>query len=83
MYKKIKIMLAQLNPTVGDLEKNTEEILKLYKTAVKQKVDILTFPEMFLSGYQIQDLVLKQAFQRDVDYFLNFIVKNCVDRIST
>ncbi len=82
MYKKIKIMLAQLNPTVGDLEKNTEEILKLYKTAVKQKVDILTFPEMFLSGYQIQDLVLKQAFQRDVDYFLNFIVKNCVDRTS-
>ena len=48
MYKKIKIMLAQLNPTVGDLEKNTEEILKLYKTAVKQKVDILTFTEMFL-----------------------------------
>ena len=75
-------MLAQLNPTVGDLEKNTKEILELYKIAVKQKVDILAFPEMFLSGYQIQDLVLKQAFQRDVEYFLNFIVKNCIDSTS-
>ena len=34
-------MLAQLNPTVGDLEKNTDEILELYKIAVKQKKKVV------------------------------------------
>ena len=53
MDKNLKIMLAQLNPIVGDLEKNSRIILETYKKASKNKVDILAFPEMFLSGYQI------------------------------
>ncbi|MFL2812561.1 MAG: NAD+ synthase [Paracoccaceae bacterium] len=78
MNKKIKIMLAQLNPTVGDLEKNSKIILETYDEASKQKVDVLAFPEMFLSGYQLQDLVLKKAFQEDVKNFLNFLTEKCV-----
>ena len=58
-------MLAQLNPIVGDLEKNSKIILDTYKKASKNKVDILAFPEMILSGYQIQDLVFSPAFQTD------------------
>ena len=78
MNKKIKIMLAQLNPTVGDLEKNSKIVLKTYNEASKQRVDVLAFPEMFLSGYQLQDLVLKKAFQEDVKKFIKFLAKKCV-----
>ena len=78
MNKKIKIMLAQLNPTVGDLEKNSKIVMDTYDEASKQKVDVLAFPEMFLSGYQLQDLVLKRAFQEDVKRFIKFLAKKCV-----
>ena len=78
MNKKIKIMLAQLNPTVGDLEKNSKIVLKTYNEASKQRVDVLAFPEMFLSGYQLQDLVLKKAFQEDVKKFIKILAKKCV-----
>ena len=47
MNKKIKIMLAQLNPTVGDLEKNSKIVMDTYDEASKQKVDVLAFPECF------------------------------------
>ncbi len=78
MNKKIKIMLAQLNPTVGDLEKNSKIVMETYEEASKQKADVLAFPEMFLSGYQLQDLVLKKAFQEDVKKFIKFLAKKCV-----
>ena len=81
MNKNLKIMLAQLNATVGALENNSKIILETYKKAAEQKVDILAFPEMFLSGYQLQDLVLKRAFQKDIKNFINFLVKKC--RAST
>ena len=77
MKKKIKIMLAQLNPTVGAIEENSKKILDTYNIAAKQKIDILAFPEMFLSGYQLQDLVLKNSFQKDIMYFLNFLAQKC------
>ena len=41
MNKKIKIMIAQLNPTVGDLEKNSKIVLETYEEASIQKVDVL------------------------------------------
>ena len=77
MDKNLKIMLAQLNPIVGDLEKNSKTILETYKKACKNKIDILAFPEMFLSGYQIQDLVFKPSFQKDLDKYIRFIGNHC------
>ena len=79
MNKNLKIMLAQLNPIVGDLEKNSKIILETYKKASKNKVDILAFPEMFLSGYQIQDLVFSPAFQKDLEKYIRFIGKHCIN----
>ncbi len=78
MDQKLKIMLAQLNPTVGDLEKNSNTIMETYSHAVQKQIDILAFPEMFLSGYQLQDLVLKKAFQEDVKNFLKILTKKCI-----
>ena len=79
MDKNLKIMLAQLNPIVGDLEKNSKIILETYKKACKNKVDILAFPEMFLSGYQIQDLVFRPAFQKDLEKYIRLIAKHCIN----
>ena len=62
----LKICLAQLNPTLGDLEYNTEKALAVVFKAKKRNVDLVVFPEMFISGYQLQDLVLKEKFLSDV-----------------
>ena len=62
----LKICMAQLNPTLGDLEYNTEKALAVVFKAKKRNVDLVVFPEMFISGYQLQDLVLKEKFLSDV-----------------
>ena len=62
----LKICLAQLNPTLGDLKYNTEKALAVVFKAKKRNVDLVVFPEMFVSGYQLQDLVLKEQFLSDV-----------------
>ena len=74
----LKICLAQLNPTVGDLEYNTEKALAVVFKAKKRNVDLVAFPEMFISGYQLQDLVLKEQFLTDVKLCL----KEMCDKVS-
>ena len=66
----LKICLAQLNPTLGDLEYNTEKALDAVYKAKKRNIDLVVFPEMFISGYQLQDLVLKEKFLKDVKLYL-------------
>ena len=58
----MKILMAQANPTVGDLEGNKAKILDAYEEGKRAEVDFVMFPEMFLSGYPIQDLVNRSAF---------------------
>ena len=74
----LKICLAQLNPTLGDLEYNTEKALAVASKAKKRNVDLVVFPEMFVSGYQLQDLVLKEQFLSDVKLCL----KEMCDKVS-
>ena len=74
----LKICLAQLNPTLGDLEYNTEKALAVVFKAKKRNVDLVVFPEMFISGYQLQDLVLKEQFLNDVKLCL----KEMCDKVS-
>ncbi|MEM7620548.1 MAG: NAD+ synthase [Pseudomonadota bacterium] len=58
----IQIMIAQLNPVVGDLEKNTDLAHTAYSEAIAQSADLLVFTELFLTGYPPEDLILKPAF---------------------
>jgi NAD+ synthase len=58
----LRIALAQLNPTVGDIKGNLELARKARTDAAKQKADLVVFTELFLSGYSPDDLVLKPAF---------------------
>ena len=59
---ELRIALAQLNPTVGDLEGNMAKALATYQEAAQSGADLVVFSELFLPGYPPEDLVLKPAF---------------------
>lgn len=59
----MKIALAQLNPTVGDLDGNAQKVKAARAEALRQGADLVVFPELFITGYPPEDLVLKPAFQ--------------------
>ncbi|MCK4934816.1 MAG: NAD+ synthase [Simkaniaceae bacterium] len=58
----MKILVAQLNPLIGDLTGNTEKILKTLKDAKKQGIELVLFPELTICGYPPEDLVFHEAF---------------------
>lgn len=58
----LRISIAQLNPTVGDVEANLQLARKARADAARQKSDLVLFTELFISGYPPEDLVLKPAF---------------------
>lgn len=62
----MKIALCQANPIIGDIDGNKAKILEGYKRGVKDQVDLVIFPELFLCGYQPQDLVEKSEFRQAV-----------------
>lgn len=59
----LKIALAQLNPCVGDLAGNVERAEAAIASAKRDGADLVVFPELFITGYPPEDLVLKPAFQ--------------------
>ncbi|MEO0329040.1 MAG: NAD+ synthase [Pseudomonadota bacterium] len=60
----LRIALAQLNPTLGDIKGNLELAREARRQALRQKADLLLLSELFISGYPPEDLVLKEAFTR-------------------
>ncbi|MEO5974464.1 MAG: NAD+ synthase [Ilumatobacteraceae bacterium] len=61
----LRIGLAQINPTVGDLAGNVELIVNAYRDARSRDCDVVAFPELCISGYPPEDLVLKAGFVAD------------------
>jgi len=57
------ITLAQLNPTVGDVEGNAAKARTARARAAADGADLVVLPELFITGYPPEDLVLKPAFQ--------------------
>jgi NAD+ synthase len=60
---KLAIAVAQLNSTVGDIAGNAEKVRGARVEAAAQGADLVVFPELYISGYPPEDLVLKPAFQ--------------------
>ncbi len=60
--RTLRIGLAQINPTVGDLDGNVARILETLERARALGVELLAFPEMVVPGYPPEDLLLKPAF---------------------
>ena len=58
----MRIGIAQLNNTVGDLEGNLALSIDAYEQLCGQGIDIAVYPELFLSGYPPRDLLLKESF---------------------
>lgn len=58
----IRVALAQGNPTVGDLSGNAEIALRMARDAASAGAHLMVLPEMFLPGYPIEDLALRQSF---------------------
>lgn len=68
MEKKIRLAIAQINCTVGDLSSNAKKITECIKKAQAAGADIISFPELAITGYPPEDLLLKSHFiQRNID----------------
>ena len=79
MTERFRITLGQLNPTVGDLSGNAQKARAAWETAKARGADMLALPEMFVTGYQTQDLVLKPAFTRDAMRVIADLARDCAD----
>ena len=62
MKQTLRIAIAQINATVGDIEGNAQKILEYVQKAKKFQADIVAFPELALCGYPPEDLLLKPSF---------------------
>lgn len=63
--KKLRVTIAQLNPTLGDFEENLKKAKEALEVAEKDKSDVVVFPELFLSGYPPEDLVMRLSFLKE------------------
>jgi NAD+ synthase (glutamine-hydrolysing) len=60
---KLRVALAQINPTVGDLAGNAGLIAESVKSAQEADANLIVFPEMIVTGYPVEDLALRPSFQ--------------------
>lgn len=63
---KCKLALSQMNTRLGDVSANLEKHLSIIESARKEKVDLLIFPELSLTGYCLQDLVPTVALRANI-----------------
>ena len=73
----MKIAICQINPTVGAINENVQLIKKFYNDSLNKGADLVVFPELAISGYPPQDLLLRQKFLQKCDEALNEIINEC------
>jgi NAD+ synthase len=71
--------MAQLNPTVGDLAGNAAQARAAWAEAKAAGADLIAFPEMFITGYNPQDLVTKPAFHQAAVAEIEALARDCAD----
>lgn len=79
MKKPLTILMAQINPTVGAIAANAEEIIEIIHTH-QQSHDVIVFPELTLTGYPPEDLLLRKELFNQVESALKKIMaitKDC------
>jgi NAD+ synthase (glutamine-hydrolysing) len=75
----LRLSIAQINPTVGDLDGNSRKIKQFIQKAKDFGADIICFPELVLTGYPPEDLLLKPNFIDDNLRILKKIAKSVKD----
>ncbi|MEM6888491.1 MAG: NAD+ synthase [Pseudomonadota bacterium] len=79
MADRFRITLGQVNPTVGDIEGNAARAREIWQQGADAGSDMVALPEMFLSGYNSQDLVTKRAFTTSIADEVKKLAIDCAD----
>ena len=79
MSDVFRITLAQLNPTVGDLAGNAAKAREVWHAAKDAGSDLVALPEMFITGYNAQDLIRKSAFTSAAIAEVKALAEACAD----
>ena len=80
--RTFRIAMVQMNPTVGDLEGNVRRITGWLREAKKAKPDLVAFPELAITGYPPEDLLLKPQFVADNRRALTEVIRACRDCVA-
>src|SRR3990172_3104709 len=75
--RTLRVGLAQINTTIGDMEGNVARVLDYVGRARALGVDVVAFPELTVTGYPPEDLLLRPSFVRDNLEALAAVVKGC------
>ncbi|HCP19365.1 MAG TPA: NAD+ synthase [Alphaproteobacteria bacterium] len=67
--------IAQLNFKLGAIDENAQAIIRAHQQAAAQQADIMLVPEMYLSGYQLDDLILVDGFMDQIDAAISNLAK--------
>ena len=70
----LRISVAQLNMLVGDIPGNTQKVLDTAKQALDQGADLLVFPELCLTGYPPEDLLLRPSLESRINKAIEAII---------
>ncbi len=79
MADRFRLTLAQLNPTVGDMAGNARKARAAWQAGKEAGADLVALTEMFITGYNTQDLVRKPAFAADAMAHVDWLAKECAD----
>ena len=77
---RLRIAMAQINPTVGDLAGNSAEIARATAAASAEGAHLIVFPEMVLTGYPIEDLALRPSFRAASKAAINELAQSLEDQ---
>ena len=80
--RELSLCLAQINPTVGDVQGNAARAIAAYRSADSAGCDLVAFPELTLTGYPPEDLVLKAGFVADNQTWLEDFAAKTGDCIA-
>ena len=79
MSDTFRLMLAQLNPVVGDIAGNAARARMAWDKGRADGADMVALTEMFITGYQTQDLILKPAFVSAAVAAIEALATDCAD----
>ena len=79
MTDRFRITLGQMNPTVGDLAGNAAKARSAWEAGREAGADMVALPEMFIAGYNAQDLVMKPAFHKAAMAQVEALAQDCAD----
>ena len=82
LFRSVRLALAQLNAVVGDLAGNRDRIVKRLAEATEAGADLVVFPELAVTGYPPEDLLLRPGFVKAARETLEEIARSCTGTVA-